>query len=394
MTDKALEFILEKRGWIKKRPADLQERLERNDIILSIDEVREVQSKARRQIKEPISDASIAEAIPENMSVRRIWVTPNGGTGVSYEKKKDSETSFEQIEDSIRDLLESIAPVKTKRNAPSLNGRMLSVFSTDKHIGAHTASNSMYENVYNAQEVYNRHDRLIEKINDQAGIFGKFKILAFYDLGDPVDGAGGQTTRGGHGLPQNMDDREQIDTFIKVTIDTIEQLIADDIAEEIWFIATTNDNHAGSFGHGAVRAIQMYLEAKYPDVVKTKVSVQLLDHITFGDHTYIFGHGKDDSDMKSGMPLNLDLKTENFINDYIDRKKIRSPHIHLVKGDLHQSSVNYAKRFRYKNNMSMYGASKWIHTNFGSGDSGVDLEITDLNSEEIHETRITFGRDS
>jgi hypothetical protein len=120
----------------------------------------------------------------------------------------------------------------------------------------------------------------------------------------------------------------------------------------------------------------------------------LLDHITFGDHTYIFGHGKDDSDMKSGMPLNLDLKTENFINDYIDRKKIRSPHIHLVKGDLHQSSVNYAKRFRYKNNMSMYGASKWIHTNFGSGDSGVDLEITDLNSEEIHETRITFGRDS
>jgi hypothetical protein len=94
------------------------------------------------------------------------------------------------------------------------------------------------------------------------------------------------------------------------------------------------------------------------------------------------------------MPLDLNDKTENYINDYIDRKKIRSEYIHVVKGDLHQSAKNYAKRFRYKNNMSMYGASGWIHNNFGSGNAGVDYEITMMDNERIYESRITFGHDT
>ena len=99
-------------------------------------------------------------------------------------------------------------------------------------------------------------------------------------------------------------------------------------------------------------------------------------------------------DMKSGMPLVLNDKTEGFINDYIDRKKLRSKYIHVVTGDLHQSAETYGKRFKYTKVMSMYGASKWIHTNFGSGESGVDYEISNLHSPKIYKTRLTFGHDS
>jgi len=68
--------------------------------------------------------------------------------------------------------------------------------------------------------------------------------------------------------------------------------------------------------------------------------------------------------------------------------------VHVQKGDLHQSSINYGKKFRYCNNMSMYGSSKWIHSNFGSGKAGVNYEIMDLNGEEIYRSRITYGHDS
>lgn len=392
MDNSALDFLLNKQGWIKKRPIDLQERFENMGKAFSIDEIKELQAEARKQIKSPLEPKEKPKKKTKGR-LKKKWVMPNGDTGYSYEFDRNEEAEeyvLERIEKIVKD---GIRPIRLPKRKKSNNRSMLSVFTTDKHIGARTAANSMYENIYDKNEIYRRHGELVNRMIKQKEKFGKFEKFVFYDLGDAVDGASNSTVRGGHTLPQNMDDREQIDCFIEVTIKTFEKFVEADIADEIWFVATTNDNHAGSFGHGAVRAIQLYLETKYPDLIRTNVSSKLLDHIEFGKHTYIFGHGKDDGDMRAGMPLNLDPKTEGFINDYIDRKRINSPYIHVVKGDLHQSSENYAKRFRYKNNMSMYGASKYIHTNFGSGDSGVDYEITELDTEEIWRSRITFGRD-
>ena len=98
--------------------------------------------------------------------------------------------------------------------------------------------------------------------------------------------------------------------------------------------------------------------------------------------------------MKSGLPIVINDKAEGFINDYIDRKRIKSKYIHVVTGDLHQSAETFAKRFKYTKVMSMYGSSKWIHTNFGSGKAGVDYEISNLHSPKIYKTRLTFGHDS
>jgi len=101
-------------------------------------------------------------------------------------------------------------------------------------------------------------------------------------------------------------------------------------------------------------------------------------------------HGKDEEDLRSGLPLRITPQVENYINDYINVKGISTPYIHFVKGDLHQSSVEYAKRFRYKNVMSMYGSSKWIHTNYGSGTAGVDFEIVEKFGSRISQDRILF----
>lgn len=402
---KALGFLREKNGWVKKSPIELQARLQKKRIYVSLDGVRECQAIVRQELKDNSTRLErvikemekqpfqLVESVEEPpMKIKSKWTLPGGGYGYSYVTDTATESQVFN-EEAIKAYIEKNVKVSPISAPLANNSFMLSVYTTDKHIGAETARNSLYSNNYDREEIFDRHEKLVEKLLQQKEMFGSFEKCVFWDLGDALDGDG-STVRGGHSLPQNMDAREQIDTFIEVTIQTIEQLIANNIAKELWFVATSNDNHPGMMVHGALRSVQLYLEAKYPHIVKTFVTAKMLDHITFGKHTFIFGHGKDDNDMKTGLPLNLDQKTELFINDYIDRKRIRTDHIHVIKGDLHQSSINYGKRFRYVNNMSMYGSSKWIHTNFGSGASGVDFEIVPLNGGEPYRTRIVYQHDS
>ena len=91
--------------------------------------------------------------------------------------------------------------------------------------------------------------------------------------------------------------------------------------------------------------------------------------------------------MKNGLPLVLNDKVENYINNYIDYHGIdaRKP-IHFIKGDLHQSATQYGKRFRYKNVGSIYGSSKWIHTNFGNTKPICDMDI--IETDSINEIRL------
>lgn len=390
---KGLEFLQNNKGYLKKGNLVVQKRLQKERIWLSLGTIAELKKQVKEEDQPLVFHGPSFPKEEPQMRIKSKWQAPNGDWRYSYKTDETIEASTYN-EEAIKAYIEKNVTVSPVEAPEADNEFMLNIYTTDKHIGADTARNSIYSNDYGREEIFDRHEKLVEQMLLQKNMFGTFKKCVFYDLGDALDGNNGQTVRGGHNLPQNMDGREQIDTFIEVTIQTIEQLIQGEIAEEIWFIATSVDNHAGAYGHGALRSVQLYLQAKYPDIIKTMVTSKVLDHITFGEHTFIFGHGKDDSDMKNGMPLNLDLKTELFINDYIDRKRIRSSNIHVVKGDLHQSSINYGKRFRYVNNMSMYGASKWIHTNFGSGASGVDYEIVSLNTPDIYRNRIVYQHDN
>jgi hypothetical protein len=104
----------------------------------------------------------------------------------------------------------------------------------------------------------------------------------------------------------------------------------------------------------------------------------------------MFTHGKDDKDMKFGLPAILNEKTENYINAYIHYHKIQTPAIHLVKGDLHLSAKQPAKIFRYKNVLSLYGSSKWVQTNFMVNKCGYNYEIVDKYSTSIYENEHIF----
>lgn len=291
----------------------------------------------------------------------------------------------QKVENNLDNYFESIKSlIKDKKQLPKTeskyvldnysNKKSLFIYISDTHIGAMTEIDSLYENYYSASVFKSRMNKLFDEVCLLQKTHGKFDNIFVLNLGDCIDGFNAQTTRGGHTLPQNLSNKEQFEVYTNTIIKFFDKLFESNLANNLKFYSVGESNHAGSLEYVLNRTIEIYLNATYPNI-ETKVFDKFLGHFEYGDNTIILTHGKDSKNMKFGLPLTLDVKVEGFLNDYIYMNNIRTNNITLVKGDLHQSAVQYGKRFKYKNVMSLYGSSAWIHTNFGSGKSGVDMEI-------------------
>lgn len=254
------------------------------------------------------------------------------------------------------------------------NKKSLFIYLSDTHVGAMTETDSLYENYYSGEVFKNRIDKIFQEVQLINKSHGKFDNIFVLNLGDSIDGLNGQTSRGGHTLPQNLSNKEQFEVYTQTIINLFDNLFNANLANNLKFYSVGESNHAGSLEYVLNRTIEIYLNATYPNI-ETKVFDKFLGHFEYGANTFILTHGKDSKNLKFGLPLVLDGKVENQINDYIYQNDIRSKFITLVKGDLHQSAVQYGKRFKYKNVMSLYGGSAWVHTNYGSTKSGIDMEV-------------------
>jgi hypothetical protein len=139
------------------------------------------------------------------------------------------------------------------------------------------------------------------------------------------------------------------------------------------------------------RALEIYVNAKYP-YVKTSVQETFIDHIYYGKHVFLLSHGKDTEDMKHGLPLHLNDKTENYINKYLMYNRIDPDvsYVSFIKGDLHKNTSEQSYNFRYRNALSLFGGSKWIGTNFGPTKAGCSFDIVEKNTDRIFEHKILF----
>lgn len=268
------------------------------------------------------------------------------------------------------------------------NEKALMVYISDQHVGADNTG-SLYPNRYDEEVFNDRLTQILLEIEVQVDTFGTFDRIIVCNLGDALDGYNGQTTRGGHQLPQNLDNKGQFDVYVNGMLNFFDSLHVINGSNYVDYYCVSQDNHSGSFGYVANRALELVLGVKFPEM-RVKVFDKFINHFNYGDHTFMLTHGKDDSDRKFGLPLILDLKAELFINEYIDNYRLRSKYIHLIKGDLHQSATQFAKRFRYKNVASQFGSSKWINNNFGNTPSAIDMEVVYKNDERVWSSRLTF----
>lgn len=353
---------------------------------------------APHQIEENTVDVNVQQSVMFKTKEIQKKINEQRYNAIEQEYKKllvEVEKLREQTKfnsDWLKELnFTDVKPHIIVPNKKILRKEALIPYIADLHIGAMVEEDSLYSNPYDEEEIFNRMGKIllkIEELNELRG--GVFDKIIINNLGDSLDGYDGKTTRGGHQLSQNMNNKQQFNTFVELMKWFFSELHDMEVANSIDYYAVGTSNHDGDFGYCANRTIIEYFNLKYPQM-HTEIFERVIGHYHYGKHTFCITHGKDAKEMFRSLPLNLDDKTENFINSYLDNNSLYNDNIHFVKADLHQPSLNYGKRFRYKNVGSIFGSSKWIHHNFGNTKAYCDMDIVDFETEGITEIRIPLN---
>lgn len=254
----------------------------------------------------------------------------------------------------------------------STTNEILRVIITDVHIGMETDSTGygMFSEVWNEQEAFRRIDVVLLECDR---IKRNFKEVHVIDLGDYLDGWNGQTTRGGHNLPQNLSNRKAFDLGVRFKIELYNRL---QVLFECPLVAynVCNDNHSADFGFIVNETVRMVCEKQNQNITVNNLQ-RFMSHYSFGNHTFILCHGKDEAHMKFGLKPKLDAVIKDKIMQYIRHYGIKSEFITFEKGDSHVQLLDStsSNEFEYFGYRAFSNASSWVNHNFGKSTSGFTL---------------------
>lgn len=311
-----------------------------------------------------------------NGKLKSKWGS-EGNWKYSYDYSQDSasQINFEEILNKVFNSNEKVPQIVYKEEKSSEYS--LNIYLTDQHIGA-MVEHSLYPNYFDKHVYKDRMNKVGLEIIKLSSLY-HFKQINVFFLGDTFDGQDAFTVKRTHNLPQNMSNEECFETGLYTNKIFLERLFASRLANKYTVQFVRESNHGGDMDLYLFKALKMWMDGSYnKDFVEARIAHSFIDNIVFGNHTFIYTHGKDNRDMKNGLPLNLDPKTEIFINQYIYEKNLRG-NIHCVKGDLHQDAFNASKLFSYRNVPSLFGSSKWIMSNYGLTEPGVGYDIFNDN---------------
>ncbi|MGL5715550.1 MAG: hypothetical protein ACRCX2_21195 [Paraclostridium sp.] len=244
---------------------------------------------------------------------------------------------------------------------------------TDVHISMNVNGkdgDSLYEGKWDREEVLKRLDLMLYHVHT----FKKSRKLIIDDLGDFLDGLGGQTTRKGHELPQNMNDKEAFELALEFKIKLIDNLVNE--YEEIICHNITNDNHSGIFSYFVSSAFEKIINCRYSGKVKVKTIKKFIDHYSEGKHTFLISHGKDMGEQKFGLKPKLDAIQAEKIDQYCKENKLYNGNfIEFSKGDSHQAIYDdtTSNDFSYYNYPAFSPPSNWVKVNFKNSKSGFNF---------------------
>lgn len=276
---------------------------------------------------------------------------------VSPEQKEVEDIDFFNL---FRDEIKPITLKKDKEfKSSALFDRLV---ITDIHIGMDVNKDgyALYDGEWNEEKLFERLEIAVNHTIQNK----KSNTLVIHDLGDYLDGFDGYTTRGGHKLPQNMDNQQMFDIGLKFKIVLVDSLLPH--FEKIQFVNICNDNHAGSFGYIVNSAFKAYIELKYQEGIEVINQRRFIDHYIVENRCFILTHGKDDKSLKFGFKPILDSPQIEKIKNYIDEHRLHSHKIEFSKGDSHQLILDFTSStsFEYQNFGAFSPPSDWVKTNF------------------------------
>ena len=289
---------------------------------------------------------------------------------------------FNEEEEAILDVDKHLDEIIQKYVTPIKVGTNLTVKNSDyfdrlvysdTHIGMNVQGKDgdpLYDGKWDKEEILNRLNSMITHVKT----FKTSNTLIIDDLGDFLDGLGGQTTRKGHELPQNMNDKEAFDLALQFKTSLIDSLVED--FDLIVCNNITNDNHAGVFSYFVSSAVKQILEQRYPEKVKVNSIKRFMHHYSFNKHTFVISHGKDMGENKFGFKPKLDAIQAEKIDQYCKEHKLYNGNfIEFSKGDSHQAIYDdtTSNDFSYYNYPAFSPPSNWVKTNFKNSKSGFNF---------------------
>jgi hypothetical protein len=320
--------------------------------------------------------------------IARVWdkLQTNGIWTYSIDIRYKIKDFYNREE--LREKLKEIFPDQKPYTLPyslTYKDKALIISIADDHVGAVNVTHIYGESKLTYKD---KLTRIIQEVQELNEVFDEVHIIS---LGDQLNGFNGNTTRGGHEV-KSLSNKDQFDEYCSARVDFYNKLFSSGVGNNYFVHDVENSNHSGSgFSYMANQYLDMYLEAKFPQVVRTSIH-DMIDGFEYGNHLILMGHGKDEKFMKRPMPCILDAKTDLFLTDYLLSKDY-SPYkksVTFYKGDLHQLGLQHGRFGRYVNVQSVVGNMDYGDSNFGNTRSGALLEILDKNSYKVSSQAIWF----
>lgn len=262
--------------------------------------------------------------------------------------------------DVIKSLLDPIAYDKvTLKPIDNDNALTGIVCLADLHVGAFNVPEG-YLNLpeYSEDEINRRLDKVIYDLRDK-----RWEKVIILNLGDNVDSYRKMTSSMTHQLPCIYTDKEIAQMYLRIMLRFMNQV--KQIFSKVEYISIGSGNHSSTWGWLLDITLSQHLNGLG---INTYVSNNEIDSFDVNGTSFIFLHGKTDNTKGQfkGFPLNLNDKTQCWFNDFfadtdlkLNKRKV------VLKGDLHQYSINSVSSFDYINCPSLYASSTYIVSNFG-----------------------------
>jgi hypothetical protein len=292
----------------------------------------------------------------ESVSIRNPYYKPTG------EEKLSEEIIIEE-------LVKKIIPIST---AKVVSGSTLILWIGDCHIGMQVNSDAPISST-----VFDFKASLLSLLSLVNQPFEEVVVVYGGDMADSVHNS---TSRGGHHLSSTMTTREMFEVFILGSKEFFTSLILNPLVGNVRFVSVGEDNHLGALAGVYSRALEIWLNAQYPDVI-TNVFFKTQELIEVKGHKFVILHGKDATNQFKNHPLVLTPKTESFFMSWCLSQGFTPNYknTHIVKFDLHQSSYQLSRFFSYLNCLSLQIGSGWQQSNFMSSIPGCTYSIVSEN---------------
>ena len=273
------------------------------------------------------------------------------------QKQLNSSVSRETLVQLIKETNKEYKELPVVVNNNNADYPVLVIWLSDLHIGAYNSKYSSFVALpnYDKNEIKSRLTKIVQSFIGQS-----YKSIYVVNLGDSIDGYNKETTRGGHQLPEIMDNKEISEAFIECMMEFFKSL--KNICNNINYLCIGESNHGGDFEWVNQKLLAAYLAN---EGIASYISNYPIDTFSIGKHQFLYAHGKDNSCQTRQFPLTLNPQTELYFANYIAENNIHNEHIYVVKGDLHNYAYTTGKQFDYVSVGSMYGSSNYIVANFG-----------------------------